>query len=209
MDEFFAYVRSQFGKLSQPQVDGFNVLLAETRGLDIMSRAYILATAWHETARTMQPIAEYGKGKGKAYGKADGTGKAPYGRGYVQLTWRQNYVNADAKLGLGGVLADNYDKALDPQIAAKIIVRGMLEGWFTGKKLSDYTNYVSMRRIVNGTDRADDIASHAVKFEAALRLIKSAPVVAPKPEKPATAQITPPAAPSLWRRVLAYFKSPA
>ena len=36
-----------------------------------------------------------------------------------------------------------------------------------------------------------------------------APVVAPAPEKPATAQISPPAAPSLWQRILAYFKSPA
>ena len=30
--------------------------------------AYILATTWHETATTMLPIAEYGKGGGRPYG---------------------------------------------------------------------------------------------------------------------------------------------
>ncbi len=43
--------------------------------------AYVLATTIHETARTMQPIEEYGRGKGRAYGP---TGF--WGRGFVQLT---------------------------------------------------------------------------------------------------------------------------
>ena len=151
--------------------------------------AYVLATAWHETAATMQPIAEYGKGAKKAYGKADKTGKAPYGRGYVQLTWRENYVKADAKLGLEGKLAADYDLALRPDIAGQILVRGMIEGWFTGKKLSDYPPskyptttdcYDAMRPIVNGRDKAALIANHAKKFEDALGLIDDADP-APKP----------------------------
>lgn len=181
---FFDSVRAAFGPLKQPQVDGFNVLLAATAGLPIAWRAYILATAWHETARTMQPIAEYGKGKGKAYGKKDQTGKAPYGRGYVQLTWRFNYEKADKILGLNGRLAADYDLAMDPAIAAKIIVRGMTEGWFTTRKLGHYAHgdFKNYRLIVNGADKADLIADYARKFEAAL-----AGMAAADPEKPVQA----------------------
>lgn len=68
--EFYARVRPIFGgALSQKQVDGIEALLATTEGLPMSHRAYLMATAAHETASTMQPIAEYGKGKGKPYGK--------------------------------------------------------------------------------------------------------------------------------------------
>lgn len=165
------------GRLLQSQVDGLNALLTawQAHGVasDVAKLAYVLATAYHETADTMQPVAEIGRGAGHDYGKIDATGKAPYGRGYVQLTWRTNYVNADHKLGLGGKLAANYDLALEPAIAAQIIVRGMIEGWFTGKKLADYihapvTDYVDARRIVNGIDRAQTIALYASAFAHAL-----------------------------------------
>lgn len=172
---FFDRVRAKLagGKLTTGQVQGFSALLDAWTGTDIRQLAYVLATAWHETAATMQPIAEYGKGKGRPYGAIDSTGKAPYGRGYVQLTWRDNYVKADQKLGLGGKLAADYDLAMRPDIAAKIIVRGMIEGWFTSKKLSDYigtkADYKGARRIVNGTDKAALIAGYAATIEAALR----------------------------------------
>ena len=170
-EAFFAAIRPLFGgKLKQAQVDGLNAILAATATLPRSYRAYILATAYHETAHTMQPIREYGRGKGKKYGAIDQTGKAPYGRGYVQLTWRDNYLRADRELGLGGRLAADYDLALDPAISAQILVEGMLDGWFTGKALKDYLpgNYVDARRIVNGTDRAQQIAGYAKAFEAAL-----------------------------------------
>lgn len=164
-------------KMRQEQVNGLNYLLTATEMLPCNHRAYVLATAYHETAHTMQPIAEYGKGKGKKYGAVDSTGKAPYGRGYVQITWRENYVKADDKLKLGGKLAKDYDLALDPVIAAKIIVRGMEEGWFTGKKMSDYltpekSDYKGARRIVNGTDKAALIAGYADKFHDALQCLE-------------------------------------
>ncbi|MEK1891962.1 MAG: hypothetical protein AAAB20_01460 [Rhizobium sp.] len=54
--------------LSQAQVNGINALLAAAGGLAVGETAYILATAYHETATTMQPIAEYGKGRGRKYG---------------------------------------------------------------------------------------------------------------------------------------------
>lgn len=167
MKAFFDHVRRFFGPLSQPQVDGFMVILNATLSLPMKHRAYVLATVFHETAKTMQPIAEYGKGKGKPYGKPAGPhGKAYYGRGYVQLTWLANYQKA--ALATGRDLVANPDLAMDPDIASVILVRGMTEGWFTGKKLSDFTSYTAMRAIVNGTDKASLIAGHAEVFEDAL-----------------------------------------
>lgn len=210
MEKFFDAVRVRFGALSQSQVDGFNTLLRETEGMGFIPRAYVLATAWHETARTMQPIAEYGRGRGKPYGKADETGKAPYGRGFVQITWRDNYAKADRKLGLGGALSKDYDLAMRPDTAAKIIARGMTEGWFTGKKLADYTSYRDMRRIVNGTDKAITIAGYAEAFEGALRAAAAQkpvqPLPPPKvqtpPPAPESQPATPPAAPRGLLRAL-------
>ncbi len=178
MKVFFTQVRKSFGRLTQDQVDGFNAILDAASGLPVEWQAYMLATVWHETAMTMKPIREYGRGKGKKYGKIDSTGKAPYGRGYVQLTWRRNYVFADKRLALGGALASNYDLALNPKIAGKILVDGMIEGWFTGKKLADYDSlgfdYVNARRIINGTDKAELIAGHAAKFQMALSMANAA-----------------------------------
>lgn len=185
---FYAAIRPLFGgSLKQSQVDGIEKLVTAAAGASVPHMAYILASAFHETAHTMQPIAEYGKGKSRAYGVTDSTGKAPYGRGYVQITWRENYVKADEKLGLKGKLAANYDLALDADIAARIIVRGMTEGWFTGKKLDHYLSgptatraaYKEARRIVNGMDKADMIAGYAVAFEAALKAGSAANIPAP------------------------------
>jgi predicted chitinase len=129
----------------------------------------------------MQPITEYG---GKSYfGKydtgplakalgntpeADGDGYLYRGRGYVQITGRANYAKAGVALGLD--LVRNPDLALQPTVAAQILVRGCSEGWFTGKKLADYLpgDYVEARRVVNGKDRADLIAGYARNYEAAL-----------------------------------------
>ncbi len=55
----------------------------------------------------------------------------------------------------------------------------MSEGWFTGVKLSDCTNYRDMRKVVNGMDRADLIAGYAAKFEAALLEAEAMP---PRPD---------------------------
>jgi putative chitinase len=186
---FFASIKVNLlkGALTQGQVDGINVIEAawNTYGDgDIRKFAYILATAYHETAFTLQPIAEYGKGAGHAYGQTDFTGKAPYGRGFVQLTFRVNYLTADTDLALGGKLASDYDLALQPDIAAKIIVRGMMEGWFTGRKLGDYINavmfsFTAARAVVNGTDKAGQITLYADKFMTALEQPPSTVVVKP------------------------------
>lgn len=199
MNEFFKSVREQFGPLKQSQVDGFNALLTATIGLRTEWRAYILATAWHETAFTMQPIIERGgksyfnqydpkhnPKKAKALGNTlPGDGYKYRGRGYVQITGRANYDKASRACGVD--MVNDPELALNPQIAAKIIVRGMTEGWFTGKELSDYSNYTDMRRIVNGTDKAASIASYAVKFERALKAQEKAA----QPVSPASAPVAP------------------
>lgn len=155
--------------------------------IDVRHAAYMLATAWHETAKTLRPIAEYGKGRGRKYGQPGRHGgQVAYGRGFVQLTWDTNYAKADDKLNLRGALVRNYDLAMDPEIAYRIMSIGMHEGWFTGKKLRDYIHgerrdYLNARRIINGTDKAALIAGYAGDFEKALRAATIQPRSEPKP----------------------------
>lgn len=151
--------------------------------------AYIMATIYHETAATMRPIEEYGKGKGHPYGETDPqTGVAYYGRGYVQLTWRENYANAeqwladvDGKISEPVSLVWHPELALDPFYAMQIIILGMEHGWFTGKRLDNYltgeiTDYTNARRVVNGVDRASLIAGYAKEAEVAIRHAMGEPI---------------------------------
>jgi putative chitinase len=184
--KFFARLRASLfnGHLSQAQVDGINAIEKAWKKHgdgDRRKLAYLLATAFHETARTMQPVREtlagtdakakeiltkaWRAGKLK-WVKADYWSSGFFGRGFVQITHEANYRKAGQKLGVD--LVKNPGLALDPAIAAVILVRGCMEGWFTGKKLGDYSTYKQMRRVVNGTDRADMIAGYALSFEAAL-----------------------------------------
>jgi predicted chitinase len=175
---FFSKVRlSLFNKaITQKQVDGLETILNEwdKRGLeDKRFLAYILATTFHETAKTMQPIEEYSKGKGRAYGVPDKeTGKIYYGRGYVQITWIGNYRKFARLLNIP--LVEKPELALQKDIACQILFIGMLNGLFTGKKLSDYfdndtTDWENARRIINGTDCKELIAGYAKKFYEALK----------------------------------------
>jgi putative chitinase len=179
---FYDRVRSDLfmGRLSQYQVDGMNVILDEweRRGLtDLRWLAYMLATVKWETAHTMQPIAEYGQGRGYPYGRRDPeTGQIYYGRGFVQLTWKRNYECMGRLLDLD--LVGNPDLALSLGPATQILFEGMLRGDsevgdFTGMALEDCFNdetedWVKARRIINGTDRADEIAGIGRRFHAAL-----------------------------------------
>jgi putative chitinase len=190
---FFARVRSRdlLGTLDQGEVNGCNAILKACAGFPGAWAAYCLATAYHETAGTMQPIHEVG---GPVYlrrmydiegarpqmardngNTTPGDGVKYAGRGYVQLTWKDNYERAGAALDLPLVALP--DLALEPAVAADIMRSGMRDGWFTGRKLAHYlprapradrTDYRAARRIINGTDKADAIALHADAFEDAL-----------------------------------------
>jgi len=219
---FWKAARKLFGgSLTQAQVNGIETILAASEGLPIGHRAYLLATAKHETADTMQPITEYGgrkyfdkydtgklaKALGNTPGK-DGDGYRYRGRGYVQITGRANYAKAGGKLGVD--LIGNPDAALNPDIAARILVRGCIEGWFTGKKLDDYLpdDFRNARRVVNGTDRADLIASYAIEFGKALTT-EPAHKLSANPfdvnETPKTEHVAPVALtkPSIWSQIVA------
>lgn len=178
---FFKIVRESLfsGALSPAQVEGCNAILDYyEQHPEICSQlpqlAYLLATTYHETAQTMQPIEEYGRGKGKPYGKRDaGTGKAYYGRGYVQLTWHSNYEKMSEKLGLGNQLVRNPEQVMMPDIALAILFRGSMDGDFTGKAIPDYIHgkrrdFVNARKVINGLDKAQTIAKYAEKFLLAL-----------------------------------------
>jgi putative chitinase len=177
--EFFRLVRVGLfrGDMSQPQVDGINAVMAAwPKGTDLRWFAYALATAFHETDTSMEPIAEYGRGRGMRYGVPDPeTGQVYYGRGFVQLTWRFNYTRAEKEIP-GSDLVAHPDNAMKPEIAATVMVRGMSEGWFTGVSLNHYfplarsqaADWVNARRIVNGLDCAARIAGYALHFREAL-----------------------------------------
>lgn len=135
------------------------------QGLSKPHTAYVLATAKWETAHTMKPVRE-AYWLSEAWRKKNLRYYPWYGRGYVQLTWEDNYKKAGKKLGVD--LTTNPDKAMEPEIAAKVLVTGCKEGWFTGKKLGDYTTYEDMRRVVNGTDKKREIADLAREYEKAL-----------------------------------------
>lgn len=174
-DRFFPHVRAELfnGRLTESQFQGLDFILrAAPADMDGRWLAYALATAQHETASTMQPIEEYGKGRGRPYGEVDPeTGHAYYGRGYVQITWRENYQRMGGLLGIS--LVHHPHLALDPTIAAQIMFKGMTLGLFTGKSFASYlndqkTDWLNARRIINGMDRAALIAGYAERYFAAL-----------------------------------------
>jgi putative chitinase len=183
------------GLLTSIQVDGLTRILdywEAHRPPDALDTwlGYILATAFHETGHLMQPIEEYGRGNGKPYG-ASGF----YGRGLVQLTWRDNYAKFQDR-GIEGLVA-HPERALDWDTALLILFDGMINGLFTGHKLSEFftprhSDPVNARRVVNGLDKAAQIATYYTAFMRALSDAQAEP-----PEQPAPIpEPTPPAPPS-------------
>lgn len=141
----------------------------KARSLTVPMTAYVLATGFWESGRTMQPVEEayYLGAKAEAFRRR--LRYYPwFGRGLVQLTWEFNYLKAGQVLDVD--LITDPDRALDPDISVAILVQGMVEGWFTGRKLADYfgagrTDYVGARRMINGTDCAAQIADIAIDYE--------------------------------------------
>lgn len=157
--------------------------------------AYMLATAFHETAGTCLPVREtlarsddaaiaileraFAAGRlpwvKTPYWCKDSEGKSWLGRGLVQITHRANY----ARLGkaIGEDLLSNPDRALDRDVALSILFTGMIDGLFTGKKLADYftarrSDWTGARAIINGRESAETVAGYA---EALYKTLKPAP----------------------------------
>lgn len=182
--QFYKTVRARLGPLKAKQVEGFEYLLAAIDGAPLAHAAYMLATAWHETGATMQPVRE-------AHWLSEGWRKANlryyphYGRGYVQITWPKNYewldkAAAEAGLTKRGDINANLDLAMRPDIAAFALRKGMEEGRYDaqGKTMAQRLptkgtatreQYINARYLVNIQDKADQIEDYAQVFERALR----------------------------------------
>jgi len=128
--------------------------------------AYGLATTQWETNHTFAPVKE-------AYWLSEKWRRKNlryypyYGRGYVQLTWERNYDLYSGILGLD--LVDDPDLALQHDVSLFVIAHGMKMGGFTGRKLEDYitrtrTDFVNARRVINGTNKAHEIAALAEEY---------------------------------------------
>ncbi|UNK39402.1 hypothetical protein MNR02_06755 [Shinella sp. H4-D48] len=216
---FFASARQRasgvFGtSISLSQVEGTEAILdeGERRGILLEQLAYVLATAYHESAHTMQAVREtlaktdagaiaalekaWKAGKltwvKTPYWRRDAEGKSWFGRGLVQITHKENYQRLGLLIGVD--LVKDPSKALELSTAVNILFVGMELGSFTNKSLSDYisdgrADYEGARRIVNGTDKAALIAGYAKAFERALVAAgyspkKPASGIAPKPSEP-------------------------
>ena len=159
-DYFFEQYNKRFDKLTNAQKDALeNIFTGIEEYIEADSSyictlpkiAYMLATAKHETGHTFEPITEKGKisyfnrydpiladtERRRAVAKANGNisegdGFKYRGRGYVQLTWYNNYKQAGSYLGKD--LVNNPELALDQKDATKIMIYGMETGMFTGKK---------------------------------------------------------------------------
>jgi len=182
--------------LSTNQLAGLEFLLekieTDTEYSMIREISYVLATIRWETAETFQPIKEKRFNRSthpKAWENQDVYWRTGFfGRGYVQITWEKNYCEAGTwlagrKFQIFGneilieqeTLVQNPEFVLDPEVSYAICANGMRNGWFTGKKLSDFIcenippDYFNARRIVNGLDHADNIEIFANQFELILR----------------------------------------
>ncbi|WP_343707733.1 CHAP domain-containing protein [Flavobacterium sp.] len=168
--------------------------------------AYIIATVYTETFKTFKPIKESfwitnKRDREATYYRYDpvlantderkeiaikrgnteeGDGAKYCGRGYVQLTWKNNYKKIKEKFGIDVVTYP--DKALEPKLAVKIMIWGMNNGIFTGVSINKYINdskidYANARKVINGIDRKDEIAGKAQIFEKDLKVIKNTEIL--------------------------------
>jgi len=141
--------------------------------LSLEQTAYVMATAEHETNDTFEPVEEayYMGDRQEAYLRS--LDYYPYyGRGLVQLTWQSNYARYQEILNIP--LLEQPKLALKEDVSRFIIVHGMINGNFTGWRLIDWINgdrkdYVNARRIINGLDRAEEIAAIAELWEEFLK----------------------------------------
>lgn len=205
---FFDEIRQSVfgGFLEQTQVDGVNACLdyAEALKLSPQFTCYGLATARHETGAKMQPVREnlnYTKASTirktwpsrfptdasaqpyvknpkalaiKVYGGRLGNKPAPSedgwtyrGDGLPQLTGKENFDKFGVSPGM------------DLVTSVAVMYRGMMNGWFTGRKLADYfydrtENPEGARAIINPDKNGPKVAGYYRSFLAAYRKAEQA-----------------------------------
>ena len=189
-------------KTARPHLEGLLARIEADDGWTVLEQvAYFLATIAHETGFTFRPVREKRASKTRQpelWARQERYWPSRfYGRGYVQITWEANYRKAGEKMEgstINGLVVGpetfvlNPDLVLDPVVAYEIAARGMRGGWFTSKALRHYigpnvshaggppmVDYKGARRIINGTDKAAEIAALAEGYERALRESQEAP----------------------------------
>lgn len=163
---------------------------AVARGTPLNRLAYILATAWWETAQTMTPVVE-AYWMSEAWRRQNLRYYPWHGRGLVQTTWEDNYRKMSPEVGAD--LIKNPNLLLEWRYALPALFIGMEKGLYTGAGLDDHIDlidepdaddlreYMNARRVVNGTDKAATIANLALRFENALKAGGYAGAVPPVP----------------------------
>ncbi len=150
--------------------------VCERERLTLAQTAYVLATAQHETRLGLWMIeGESGWAyEGRHYlGNTEaGDGPRFRGRGFVPLVGRRQYTYWQRRLRVP--LVDQPELAAEPDVAAEILVQGMVSGTFTGHRLDEYVNetehdYVSARQVIRERDRAVVVARLAKEFELSLQ----------------------------------------
>lgn len=126
--------------------------------------AYILAT-------TQAEVDFNSRNEEDAYSQSGACGNY-CGRGFVQLTHVENYERAGQALGID--LVHNPNLANRPDIAAKIAVLGMKNGWFTSRTLGTFIHgstqdFIGARTIINDSDRSQEIAVYAQRYSRVLQ----------------------------------------
>lgn len=170
-DKFYDSIRTDlFGIIKPLQLSGMETILDEWENsghTDTRWLSYILATIYHETAKTMQPIKELG---GEKYLKSKKY-YPYYGRDFVQTTWKYNYEKVKKFTGVDVV--SHPDLIANPEMAAKVAIEFMFRGHYTGKSLPMYFNDkkedpINGRKIINGLDKAALVGTYYYKFKKAL-----------------------------------------
>jgi hypothetical protein len=170
-------IRLHKGNLTDKQAKRLGIILhycKKYKVTDARKVAYIVITAWHESDELLD-LTEDRASKTKnptlylLQNRYWHTGY--WGRGFVQITWESNYRKMGKLLKID--LVRNPDHMLDEHLAAEALVLGMKLGTYTGRKLCDYfnesrTDWVNARRIVNGLDRAKELAAQAQSLYEAL-----------------------------------------
>lgn len=218
---FFDSIRESLYRGSireQATIDGLNYKLDYFETLpddtDLRWLANALGQWHHETGARMYPVRETfatsdaqarQRLAGAPYAQTDPvTGEAYYGRGDIQLTWKENYQKQQDKHGFP--LVNDPESQLKPEVSVVTSYHGMVDGDFRGdargrqtlaRYFSDAVNDpYGAREIVNGDKHRKPswaggrsigqlcVGYHNAYLDALTRSLVVGPVEPPEPSPP-------------------------